>query len=55
LYHFLFRGRRRLREAIEAARGQFSSEPARRMLEFVHATKRGICRDTGSRKEDAEE
>jgi UDP-N-acetylglucosamine acyltransferase len=47
LYHFLFRSRRRLREAIEEARGQFSSEPARRMLEFVNATKRGICRDTG--------
>jgi len=46
LYHFLFRGRRRLREAIEEARGQFSSEPARRLLEFVQATKRGICRDT---------
>jgi UDP-N-acetylglucosamine acyltransferase len=47
LYHFLFRGGRRLREAIEEARGQFSSEPARRMLEFAHATKRGICRDAG--------
>ena len=47
LYHFLFRNGRRLREAIEEARGQFSSEPARRVLEFVHATKRGICRDTG--------
>ena len=55
LYHFLFRGKRRLREAIEEARGRFSSEPARRMLEFVHATKRGVCRDTGSRLGDPEE
>ena len=52
LYHFLFRSGRRLRETIEEARGQFSSEPARRMLEFVHATKRGICRDTGRGHED---
>ena len=52
LYHFLFRSGRRLREAIEEARGQFSSEPARRMLEFVHATKRGICRDTGAKHEE---
>ena len=47
LYHFLFRGGRRLRPAIEEARGRFSTEFARRMLEFAHATKRGICRDTG--------
>jgi UDP-N-acetylglucosamine acyltransferase len=50
LYRFLFRGGRRLREAIEEARGQFSSEPARRMLEFVSATKRGICGDTSARE-----
>ena len=52
LYHFLFRRGGRLREAVEEARGQFSSEPARRMLEFVHATKRGICRDTGAAREE---
>ena len=52
LYHFLFRRGRRLRQAIEEARGQFSSEPARRMLEFVHATKRGICRDTRAEHEE---
>ena len=55
LYHFLFRSGRRLRPAIEEARGQFSSEPARRMLEFVNATKRGICRDASPREQDTDE
>lgn len=54
LYHYLFRSGRRLREAVEEARGQFSSEPARRMLEFVCATKRGICRDVGDDQADAD-
>lgn len=52
LYRFLFRSGRHLRAAVEEARGQFSSEPARRLIEFVHATRRGICRDTGSRREE---
>jgi UDP-N-acetylglucosamine acyltransferase len=54
LYHFLFRSGRRLRPALEEARGQFSTEFARRLLEFVHATRRGICRDMGARHGDAE-
>jgi UDP-N-acetylglucosamine acyltransferase len=54
LYRFLFREGRRLRPAIEEARGQFSSESARRMLEFVSATKRGICGDTGAQEDTGE-
>lgn len=53
LYHFMFRSGKRLRVAIEEARGQFAGEPCRRMIEFVAATKRGICRDTGKDSEAA--
>lgn len=47
LYLILFRGGRKLREAVEEAREDFRSEPARVMLDFVAATRRGICADTG--------
>lgn len=47
LYLVLFRGGRKLREAIEEAREDFRSDAARVMLDFVAATKRGICADTG--------
>jgi UDP-N-acetylglucosamine acyltransferase len=53
LYHLLFRSGKRLRAAIEEARGLFHSESARRVLEFVQATKRGICRDTSRRGDDS--
>ena len=53
LYHLLFRSGKRLRVAIEEARGLYHSEFARRVLEFVQATKRGICRDTGRRGDDS--
>jgi len=48
LYHLLFRGDGRLSELVAAARLQFKSEPAGNMLDFVAASKRGICADTGS-------
>jgi UDP-N-acetylglucosamine acyltransferase len=47
LYLVLFRGGRKLREAVEEAREDFQSDPARVMLDFVAATRRGICADTG--------
>ncbi len=47
LYLILFRGGRKLREAIEEAREEFKSDAARVMLDFVAATRRGICSDTG--------
>jgi UDP-N-acetylglucosamine acyltransferase len=47
LYLVLFRGGRKLREAIEEARGDFHSDPARLLLDFVASTRRGICADTG--------
>jgi UDP-N-acetylglucosamine acyltransferase len=47
LYLVLFRGGRKLREAIEEAREEFKSDADRVMLDFVAATRRGICSDTG--------
>jgi UDP-N-acetylglucosamine acyltransferase len=47
LYRLLFRSRKSLRSAIEEARGQFAGEACRQMIEFVAASRRGICRDTG--------
>jgi UDP-N-acetylglucosamine acyltransferase len=54
LYHLLFRSEKRLRVAIEEARALFAGEACRQVIEFVAATKRGICRDTGEEdREDA--
>jgi UDP-N-acetylglucosamine acyltransferase len=47
LYLILFRGGRKLREAIEEAREEFKSDADRVILDFVAATRRGICSDTG--------
>jgi UDP-N-acetylglucosamine acyltransferase len=55
LYHALFRSGRNLREAVAAARGQFSGDAARTLLDFVGAAKRGVCADTGTRSDEAEE
>jgi UDP-N-acetylglucosamine acyltransferase len=43
LYHALFRGGRNLRAAAAEAREKFSSAPARAMLDFIAASKRGVC------------
>jgi UDP-N-acetylglucosamine acyltransferase len=45
LYHTLFRGGLNLRAALTAARQKFTSGPARTMLEFLAASKRGVCAD----------
>ena len=44
LYHQLFRSEEGLLKAVAAARGQFSSDAANHLLEFVAASKRGVCR-----------
>ncbi len=50
LYHALFRSGKNLREAHGAASQEFTSPPARIMLEFIAAAKRGVCSDAdGSR------
>jgi UDP-N-acetylglucosamine acyltransferase len=53
LYRLLFRSGKQLRQAIEETRGQFGGEACRRMIEFVAASRRGLCRDTGSLEEPA--
>lgn len=54
LYHALFRSGRRMQDAVEDARGRFHSEPARLVIDFVAASRRGICADV-SMEERAEE
>jgi UDP-N-acetylglucosamine acyltransferase len=48
LYHALFRGGGRFQEALAAAEKEFTSPAARVLLEFVAASKRGVCPDAGS-------
>jgi UDP-N-acetylglucosamine acyltransferase len=49
VYQALFRGGLNLRAAVGAAREKFVSAPARRILDFVATSKRGICFDIGKR------
>jgi UDP-N-acetylglucosamine acyltransferase len=46
LYHALFRGGRNLRAAVADAQKKFSSAPARAMLDFITASKRGVLGET---------
>lgn len=56
LYHFLFRSERLLTEAVAAARKDFSSRGAQVMLDFIAASKRGVCAARGAAHgEDNEE
>ncbi len=43
LYHALFRRGLNLRQALQAVEHEFTDELARQMLEFIAASKRGIC------------
>jgi UDP-N-acetylglucosamine acyltransferase len=45
LYHKLFRSGENLSDAVAQARREFTSAPARVLLDFVASTKRGVCRD----------
>jgi len=47
LYHLLFRSGQNLRPALALARKEFMGPAARTLIEFVAASKRGICSDTG--------
>ncbi|MGC8829232.1 MAG: acyl-ACP--UDP-N-acetylglucosamine O-acyltransferase [Verrucomicrobiia bacterium] len=48
LYHFLFRSNLPLRDAVEKARAEFQSEAAKKMLDFIATTRRGVCTDKGA-------
>src|SRR5262249_33876856 len=45
LYRALFRAGQNLSAAIQSARGAFFSTPAITMLDFLEASKRGVCFD----------
>ncbi|MEW6303912.1 MAG: acyl-ACP--UDP-N-acetylglucosamine O-acyltransferase [Verrucomicrobiota bacterium] len=47
LYHALFRNGQQLGAAIAGARSVYRSAWSRMMLEFLSASKRGVCADTG--------
>ena len=51
LYRVLFREGKNLRAAMRMASEEFSTGPAKLMLDFVAASKRGICFDTGAHRE----
>jgi UDP-N-acetylglucosamine acyltransferase len=55
LYHRVFRSGGNVRATIAAAQKEFTSAPAKTMLEFLVATKRGVCADTGSRADEVED
>lgn len=43
LYRFLFRSMQPIRAAVAEARGQFTGDHARRFLDFIASSKRGVC------------
>ncbi len=47
LYHLLFRSGKNLRAAVTEARKDFTSAPAKVMLDFIADSKRGVCSDVG--------
>ena len=47
LYRALFRSGKKFSDAIQAAKSEFSSEGALAMLNFIAASKRGVCADVG--------
>ena len=47
VYHLLFRSGKNLRAAMEEAQNKFTSPTAKILLDFIAATKRGVCRDVG--------
>ena len=55
LYHFLFRGGKNFRAAVAEAQTQFTSPGAQIMLDFVAASKRGVCADVGRKTESEDE
>jgi len=45
LYHKLFRSGKNMTTAVAKARAEYSSGPAKVLLDFVASAKRGVCRD----------
>lgn len=55
LYHALFRSTLPFRHAVDAAMTDFRSPTATAMLDFVRASKRGVCMDTGHGADEGDE
>lgn len=55
LYHALFRSGTNLGEAVAAARENFSSPGAKTLLDFIAASKRGVCTARGVAHGEEEE
>jgi UDP-N-acetylglucosamine acyltransferase len=47
LYRLLFREGLNLRKALVSAQAKFASAPAKTMMAFIAASKRGVCSDVG--------
>lgn len=47
LYRALFRSGKNLADAMAEAKMEFTSEPARAVLDFISQSKRGVCGDVG--------
>ncbi|MGD0743682.1 MAG: acyl-ACP--UDP-N-acetylglucosamine O-acyltransferase [Verrucomicrobiota bacterium] len=47
LYHLLFRSGKNLRAAVTEAQKEFTSAPAKALLDFIAEAKRGVCADAG--------
>jgi UDP-N-acetylglucosamine acyltransferase len=54
-YHALFRSELPIRKAAEAAASEFTNPHARALIDFVRASKRGVCADTSRRDESEDE
>jgi UDP-N-acetylglucosamine acyltransferase len=54
-YHALFRSELPMRKALEAVANQFTNPHARALVEFVRASKRGVCADVSRADEDWDE
>jgi UDP-N-acetylglucosamine acyltransferase len=54
LYHVLFRSGKNLRAAVEEAQKN-ASPTAKILLDFIAASKRGVCRDVGGRSGENED
>ncbi|HEY3856892.1 MAG TPA: acyl-ACP--UDP-N-acetylglucosamine O-acyltransferase [Verrucomicrobiae bacterium] len=55
LYNKLFCGNQNFSEAIAQARVEFVGAPAKVMLDFISASKRGVCRHGGDHHEESED
>jgi UDP-N-acetylglucosamine acyltransferase len=55
LYHALFRSGRNLRAAVAATEEMALNAPAKTLVSFLKAAKRGVCADLGTRRAKAPE